>query len=209
VGKQIRASALLASFAAGASVHAGIITDVDPFTGDLSESWESFANSDDLGGYYASGTSIMDGAGAIWGNALYVYEPGVAPFLLAAGIEAGTMDGTRAMGADIDGAATSITFDTPVTMFGAYWGAQSTWIDLIFFDAGDSIINFASIDYNAVDEAGALAWHGWSSDTPIARIEYVGDYVAIDALQAMPLPGPGAVFILASAVVFASRRRRD
>jgi len=166
----------------GASTR-GDVTPIGPFTGNLSESWESF--NDYLTGprYLASPTVIMDGGAVISNSVMGVYRTNSAvSFGLGDSGNAQVADGLKGMGLDAFAQTATITFVNPVVDFGAYWGANTpptpATVSLVFSDGSS-----ASFTYSAPHD-GTLNWHGWHFDTGITSISYSGDFVAVDGLQA-------------------------
>lgn len=198
--------AAAAAWLVGASSHAGVITEVDAFTGDLQEGFESFAYGEVPAGPHAifggAATIAFDGDPF---NYLWVFSPPGTSWEwgLGSGVAAQPVDGEKGMA--IDGEKNDlavIEFSDPVAQFGGYFGTDddSTSIDVRFYDAGGALIDVGQVLYDAAQQDGVLAWGGWSSTTPIARVEIQ------DALQAIAVPGPGGAVLLVLPV--RSRRRR-
>ncbi len=94
----------------------------------------------------------------------------------------------------------TIVFAEPVSKFGGYWGASTfyccgqedpTNVDVKFFDASDGLIGVATFAYSRsipgfpgipIHGDGRLEWHGWSSNRPVKKVIYSGDYVVIDGV---------------------------
>ncbi len=75
-------------------------------------------------------------------------------------------------------------------------------------DSGGGLIDAVEFQYSHSDtQDGGLDWHGWSSTTAIGRVEFSGDYVVIDGLQAL-VPAPGAMALLGLGGLLGTRRRR-
>lgn len=107
-------------------VMASSISVSGPFTGSLTETWESFPNYNVVSSLPNPAT-IMGGGASIENPAfgMQVYEPSAGAnvslgFVGCCSVYAGTADGNKAM---VAGGRPFIVFDTPVTRFGAYWGA--------------------------------------------------------------------------------------
>jgi hypothetical protein len=166
------------------------VTPIDPFSGTLSETFESYTYQGWQGGHLASimggGASIANGTA----NALLIYFSGTVSggtsgmFLVS--------DGTK--GAQ-ETTPTTITFNTPVFSFGGDW-ATFTYTghdpNPIYFDFYDEFgvridgLNF-SYSHNTTADGG-LDWHGWSSPVGIKAVVVrttCGLFV-FDGLQAVP-----------------------
>lgn len=173
------------------------LTPVGPFTGNLSENWESFDNYVTPFYHHLSPTVTIMGGGATVANPLMaIYQPGVADFSLGYAY-AQVSDGFKAMGIDASGGVT-ISFLNPVSDFGAYWGAANgNGISLTFSDGSLEYLSYTS-EFNH----GALVWSGWHSSLGITSINYSGAFVVIDGLQAnsaVPEPSTylaGALLVL-------------
>jgi hypothetical protein len=171
----------------GAITSHAAISPIGPFSGTYSETWESFPNVGNASSptYLNNPTDIMGGFASISSPVMGVYEIGTsAKFSLAPpAISANVSDGTKGMGLDGLRTSASITFDSPVKRFGAYWGAgfgfdgQTGQVKLTFSDGSTTSFFYAN-------PTGDLEWHGWSSDVGITKVTYAGDDVVIDGLQA-------------------------
>jgi len=169
-------------------------TDIPQFTGEISESWQGFPNYFQNPDFYEpSPATIFGGEATIANPLMVIYEPGYADFGIgSSGLCAQTADGTRAMGLNAADQTAVIEFVTPVTEFGAWWGATTggnfpdpNTITVSFYDTAGALIESLSFDYShSAQFDGGLDWHGWSLSTPAATITYKSDFVAIDALQA-------------------------
>lgn len=209
------AAAALAVLAIGAAATAGVITPVDPFTGDLQEGFEGFV----FGEVPDSPHDVFGGAGEISFdgssyNYLWVYSAIDEGFGwgLGGGVNAELFDGAKGMALDGTGGDTAvIELDDPVSAFGGYWASQTAdpAIDFRFFDEGGDLIDTAQVLYDTGTENGALAWYGWTSSTPIGRIEIEGNYTAFDGLQINALPAPGSIAFVIVAWCGSRRRRRQ
>jgi hypothetical protein len=206
------ASIALALIAGGAPALA-TLTPIDPFVGDISETWESFNNYNEGPFYLPANQSCFGGNATIDNNAgvLVVYDPFAASFGLGNGGNAQVSDGTQGLGVNADGTLTTITFDQPMSQFGGYWAVAH------YGGGGDSKVNFLDENGNSVGseivhwdrEDGILEWHGWSSDVPFSAISFDGFYPVADGFQAsMRIPAPGAAALLGLGGLAASRRRR-
>ncbi len=226
--KVMGGGAAVAALMIGASAIAGTVTPINPFNGQMSESWEGFQNYLNNPNFYedANGpVTIFAGKGLIshprsgQGGIMAIYEPSQgASFGLGDYGSAQVQDGTKAMGIDtgLPPTTTTIRFTNEIIDFGGWWGAagltgdpnQTTPIRFSFFDVNGALIDNATVNYNDPNVQGTLLWAGWSSSTPIKTIQYTGDFVVCDALQANKVPAPGALALLGIAGFAARRRRR-
>jgi hypothetical protein len=180
-----------------------LITPEGPFTGNLTETWESFNNYQVGPLYLPTPTTIMGGGATISNPLMQVYDPSFgAIFGLGFNGVAQVSDGQKGMAVDAAAQTVTISFSTPVYDFGAYWGANAysasapATVTLLFGDGSSDSFTYQKPD------TGVLDWHGWHSTVGISTISYTGDYVAIDGLQAntMPIPEPATWAILALAL---------
>lgn len=206
----------VATLVVAGTAQGGFITEIDPFVGDLTETWEGFPNYQDGPFFLDDPTDIMGGNASISNPFMVVYEPGAgATFGLGSSGSAQVWDGTKGMGVNLGDQTVVITFDLPIFSFGAYWGAATragfpdpNTIDVAFYDLDGGLIDTAAFQYSHSETGdGGLDWHGWSSTTVIGRVEFTGDFVVIDGLQAL-VPAPGAVALLGLGGLLGFRRRR-
>jgi hypothetical protein len=170
------------------------VTPTGPFAGDISESWESFDN------YIVDPDQFMDEPTVCFGGSAQIngggvmlcYEPGAAGFGLGTPGQATVADGVKGHGLNTGpDAVGSIVFSEPVCSFGGYWGAAIVdgaydgLVEFSFQDANGNVIDTDTFQY--VDDGngiGTIVWVGWTSATPIKTVNYRGDYVVNDFLQA-------------------------
>lgn len=207
----------VATLVVAGAAQGGGVSEIDPFVGDLAETWEGFPNyKKDPDRFLDDPTAIMGGHASISNPFMHVYEPGLADFGLGNSGNAQVSDGVKGMGLNDFAQTAVITFDTPVFSFGGYWGVGTgdpvpdpNTITVAFYTPDGGLIDTVGFLYSHSDNGdGGLDWHGWSSSTAIGRIEYTGDFVVNDGLQASLVPAPGAVALLGLAGLFGTRRRR-
>ena len=185
------------------------LSSIGPFSGSMSETWESFNDYLTTNFHYLPDpTSIMGGGATISSPRMAVYNPNTAAnFGLGSSGSALISDGVHGMGLDNPAQTATITFANPVGDFGAYWGANTppnpSTVSLAFSDG--SLANF-TYDHSS-GNPGVLEWHGWHSTVGITSVSYSGDYVVVDGLQANPVPEPGMALLGALGVGLALSRR--
>lgn len=194
---------------------------IAPFTGALSETWESFPTTFDGNehDFTPSPSFIMGGNATIMHPAMRVYQSSGTPYLHVLGTSglAQTSDGIKAMTAGSFAQSVAIDFLSPQLAFGAYWGAWThtvfgsdpATLSVDFYDGSNQLIDTELFTYSrSIQQDGILEWHGWASDTPFSRIVYTGDYPTIDGLQATTIPEPAAIFPIALGAIVIRRRHR-
>lgn len=210
-----RGSLVLLLMVLSCSVFAGQITPIAPFTGIYQETWETFPRSDpaipsDPIKLLSDGTPILSGEAAIFGSDGYIYRLWTDCVGLGRGF-ALVSDGSQGMYSWAG--PVTITFSTPVTEFGAYWGLafggdlpDPNTLQLSFFDVSDDLVGTTSFTYSKTDylntypwiQYDPLDWHGYSFDVPVKTVQYYAPStgIAIDGLQAdpAPVPEPSSVF---------------
>src|SRR6266576_4813364 len=156
------------------------VTQVPPFVGTHSETWERFGISQ-----IPSGTSILGGIATISGDELVTFTS----FMMCL-VHGMPSDGTILMYSDRPSGPLTISFSQPVSAFGAYWGSGVGCFGnppsiLTFRDVAGNIIGTDSFVYMG---DGTLAWHGYRFATPVKTVtRTAGDGeegVAVDGLQA-------------------------
>ena len=188
-----------------ANAHASI-TPIAPFTG---ESWETFEVIGPLGPTPGP-ASIFDGQATIAdqlagmlmiANNLYSVPTDTSIIPYNGNLMGGLVTGFGA-----------IDFHTPVTDFGGYFGTADVLQGglIMFFDAEGENIDSVPLQLTL----GEWDWFGWSSDTPISRVEIYGSEapgspVVLDDLQVNFIPTPATGALLGLAGLVACRRRRS
>jgi hypothetical protein len=179
--------AIAVSLPALASPPPPVLTPTGFFTGTMNEDWESFA-ANEYPDHQNASVSIMNGAATISSPLMYVYQPGFSEFGLGIFSLAPTID-KKGMGLDNYNQLATIDVSGAWGSFGAYWGASKTnslsdpdpSITVYAYDALNNLVGTDSFTYAG---GGALAWRGWSFNKAVTKIEYAGDFVVIDDLQA-------------------------
>jgi hypothetical protein len=196
----------------------GALVSVGPFSGQLSETWESFpASHGEPVQYLANPTVIMSGAAAISHPQMVVFDAS-APVSLGSSGPAQPSDGVHAMTLSGLAQTASISFPNPIVRFGAYWGAVTAPFDpdigdpavvnVRFYDSGHALVDNATFTYSRTGYAdGLLEWQGWAFSAPISWIEYTEDGPVIDGLQADPVPEPSTLALLAVATTIFLKSR--
>ncbi len=163
------------------------VTQVPPFVGTHSETWERFGISQ-----IPSGTSILGGIATISGDELVTFTS----FMMCL-VHGMPSDGTILMYSDRPSGPLTVSFSQPVSAFGAYWGSGVGCFGdppsiLTFRDVAGNVIGTDSFVYTG---DGTLAWHGYQFGTPVATITRIAgdgqEGVAIDGLQATVAASPG------------------
>jgi hypothetical protein len=173
-------------FVKATPAYAQQVTQVPPFVGTHSETWERFGHPRSI----PSGTSILGGIATISGDHMVTANGFVLCSVLGR-----PSDGTTLMDSDRPTGPLIISFSQPVSAFGAYWGSGfdprpefcygNPPNILTFRDVAGNIIGTDSFTYRG---DGTLAWHGYRFGTPVKTVtRTAGDGqegVAIDGLQA-------------------------
>jgi len=119
-------------------------------------------------------------------------------------------DGNQGYGTSLAYATSRITFNTPISGFGGYWGCASTTTPMVFafYDANGASIGSASVVYSAPNHDGTLEWFGWQSSVPIGRIEYSGTWVVNDSLRLQVVPEANCAVLFSTGLALWLARRR-
>lgn len=178
---------------------------IGEFTGDQFEGFESLGSP---GGYPAP-YAIMNGQ--ILFDDIYAHTMMIAYSLYSFPTDTYIYPyNGNLMGGSPTGWVT-LDFVTPVTEFGGFIGTSDV-IDggsFTFKDATGAIIDNVPLNIGV----GEWVWYGWSSTTPIARIELnaamqIGLPLVFDDLQANFVPEPTALTLVAAGAALSRRRRR-
>lgn len=222
--------AFLLCLAPLASTRAGVITEIGPFVGELTEDWEWFPNPS-VWPFLPDPTEIMGGAATISAPIMAVYEafdpdppPGSSPFFIGLGTSgmAQVAEGNQGMLSGPDGAIVTLVFEAPIRRFGSFWGATTSTnptfgtdpaiIELSYYDEMGSLVASTSFSYTRSQAQGytadgMLEWHGWHFDVPVLSIAFSGNFVALDGMQADFVPEPGTMTLLIVGLIFAVKGR--
>ncbi|MGD8451873.1 MAG: hypothetical protein PVJ57_08645 [Phycisphaerae bacterium] len=186
-----------------AAASAGV-TPIDPFTGELYEGFETIGS---VGGTETP-IDIFDGAGTFDDTVAHYGYIATSLYSVPTEEYIYPYNGNIMMGSVTGWAA--FEFDTPVSEFGGYIGtADELDVSTVTFrDTLGAVIDTVTIDI----EHPLWAWHGWHSDTPIARVEIQGHStpgkpLVFDDMVANTIPEPGALGLLVVAGLALARRR--
>lgn len=179
------AGALLAS---AATSHATLIP-IAQFTGNLSESWESFTVTSESNNYtyLAEGAAIMGGAATISSTKddMVIFDYSVDNGYYLGGGRTQPSDGTHGMGLGTQrGDVATINFLNPITDFGAFWANSAINIPLTLTFSDGSVESF----FFSAQNSGVMDWHGWHSTVGINSISWTSEFIAVDGLQANSAP---------------------
>lgn len=181
---------VVAIFLAWTKATTAQIAPVSPFNGALIETWESFPNFN-MAGTVPNGTSVFGGAATISNSGsgqLAIYEPSAGvPFGIGS-FGAQVHDGSKGAAVGPPSNFVTITFNDPISDFGAYWaafivGSEGDSIMVSFRTLGGLAIGTQTFQYAAAN--GALQWAGWHSIVPIESISFTSRReIVFDGLQA-------------------------
>jgi hypothetical protein len=196
-------SVVCAMLIAGIGCTYGAIAPIAEFNGDIFEGFEAIGPQ----GGYQSPLDIFGGQGEIDDTVAHTIMIATSLFSGLTGDQILPYNGNL-MGGSVTGWA-AISFDTPVTDFGGYIGTADELgsSSVTFFDASGGQIDSLPI----VIQNPIWAWHGWHSDTPIARVEFQADLtpgkpLVFDDLRAI-VPEPGSLGLLVIGAAAFIRRR--
>jgi len=194
---------LTAAVAVCAGVATAAINPIDEFTGDYFEGYETQPHGQFLPSYdvFAPTDSVVRQLGAGqglhitsgWSFFYVIYPHGGNYFMGGAGVNA------------------EYVFDVPAKKFGGFFGTNA--------DVPDFVATFYDEDGNTLGELpggaplGNWKWNGWETDGAgiktvqiVANNQYHG-FIMMDDLQYTPIPGPGALALLALGGLLRRRRR--
>jgi hypothetical protein len=182
---------VLLFFVKAPKVYAQQVTQLPPFVGTHSETWERFG----VGAAIPSGTSILGGIATISGDHMVTYHD-----LEMCCVTGTPSDGAIFMFSDRPSGPLTISFSEPVSAFGAYWGSGFCPSPVLCFGDPPSILTFRDVTGNVIGTDsfvymgdGTLAWHGYRFATPVKTItRTAGDGeegVGMDGLQATVVGG--------------------
>jgi len=155
---------------------------VGPFSGSVTETFDSFQT-----GFTNAPIVIMGGAATVQSTvgAITITEPGSFNFSLgssSAAAPSGSVvaaDGGKLLGFEDGsaGATMNVVFTNAVKAFGGYWGAgtsgnSAATLNFTFYDAADQQIGSPqSISYIRPLGDGQMEWHGWFCSVPFKRVK--------------------------------------
>ncbi len=201
-GKTALTASAAMAFAAAANAQ---ITPVAEFTGDITETFENL---------YAPGAHPAPWD--VFGGAAQMRDANAPIMMIAISLQSGITGESiypyngNLMGGSVTGWAV-IDFDTPVTHFGGFLGTTDILSggSIRFSDASGAEIDTVPFGLPLAE----WGWYGWSSSTPISRVEFFADIepgkpLVFDDLQAILVPAPGAAALLVLGAGLAGVRRR-
>jgi len=195
----------LPAVVAAASGFAGAqISNIGPFTGDHTETWETLAPP----GNFQGPLDIFGGFGTSFDSLANNTIIAINLFSFGTNEEIFAHNGNF-----MAGSVTSwytFEFDSPVRDFGSFIGTVDN-IDggsVSFFDSSDALIASVPLSIPLND----WQWFGWHSDIPFTRVEVKGNTnpglpIVFDDTQ-VRVPAPGSVALLAMSGLAVTRRRR-
>ncbi len=203
-----------------AQAQAGGLIDIDPFTGQSFEGFESF----ETNAYSSLDVFTQNAFGEPGGliTAIGDEQAGHNPLVWVlrgiffnVNLEARTGDSMAGTTFDKHDSSPALrwTFDTPARRFGGYFGTVgfASGATVLLFDENNNLLAQQEIDV----PLGDWAWNGWKAEgAGIARIDVFGNetfgpgLVFHDDFQMDPVPAPPAGLVLSGLFLARSRRRR-
>ena len=214
---------LLVFLSIGTNPSRASISAVGPFTGTMSESFESFGESNLPGSI-----PVMSGNASV-SVPVNNYIGTSTSFGLGSSGNAHPSDGTNGLyftytfPAINNSATITLAWNSPVSQFGGYFSAATDAsggllhltdpapFTVRFFDGIGSLIDVKTFTYShSATHDGGLDWHGWVSTSPISSISITANYAFVDGLQATSVPEPTAAAMvgLGIAAISILRQRR-
>jgi len=186
------------------AAQANPISEIGPFIGTLQEDWEF-----PWGGGWTqypdhSVLTIMGGAATITDEQLSTWSYGNST-VGTSGLSV-PVHGNQGMGENTTGLIT-LEFVNPVSKFGGYFQAYTydyvnpVQISFTFYGASDNYLDTKTYGYLHANGDGVMDWHGWSFDTPVAKVTWSETGGANDYLQAVPVPEPVTLLFLGATIV--------
>jgi len=176
------AAIVLFGFSTSQSVVRAQFIPIGPFSGSLTETFDSFQT-----GFTNAPIVIMGGAATVQSTvgSITITEPGTFSFSLgssSASAPSGSVvaaDGGKLLGFEDGsaGATMNVVFTNAVKAFGGYWGAgtsgnSAATLNFTFYDGADQQIGSPqSISYIRPSGDGQMEWHGWFSSVPFKRVK--------------------------------------
>ncbi len=180
------------------------VVEIPEFTGDM---FEGFENLYPPGGYPAP-FAIFEGQGTFDDIIAHYCMIAISLYSVPTDTYIYPYSGNL-MGGSVTGWA-AFEFTTPVMQFGGYIGTTDILSggSVTFMDVNGQVIDTVPLRI----DLGQWSWHGWSSTTPISRVEVrgseaIGLPIVFDDMRAT-IPEPATVTMLAAGAVLLLRRRR-
>jgi hypothetical protein len=175
--------------------------EIGPFTGDVTEGFESYPPGGHPGPYAVyDGQAMMDDP---LSHTVVIAFNWTGPGGYLEPYAGSLMGGTPA-------AQTVLEFAQPLYQFGGYFSTNSGVADgtVSFFDEGGDLIEAVELKVDNL----VWAWQGWSSDVPIWGIEIASNFppgglIQQDDMQVTWVPEPSALTLLVVGAGLALRRR--
>jgi hypothetical protein len=199
------------------------ISPIGPFTGNLSEGFESFRPGEIPGPlrHLSGPVEVLAGHAALSGvhvdaqiRPLYIWNS-IGGFHLGQGVNAVPFDGRNGLLLDsaVNIPIARLDFHNPVSQFGGYWWHADTIttagpVTVSFFDGAGTAIGTQQFNYDFANLRGVSQWFGWSSTIPIDSLTFTGYWAAVDGIQVNLIPEPATALItfLASLALLSGRQ---